>query len=116
MMAKKHTTTYHLKQLDKIAKTGEVPDEYKKIFKGIKNPQTHLKKVQGDINRIDRIFHEGHIKQGTDYEELCYTCNPDGKKRRKKNKVKETVEEKIEEEVIEEEVIEEIKDNWDNGW
>ena len=113
--------------MDKIAKTGIVPDEYKNVFRGVKNPQAQIKKAQSDIRRIDNKVHEEHIKKGEDYDDLCFVCNPSGKKRKgrkKKVEVEEIIEEEIIEEIIEPEVeveeeIEEeeiIEDDWEKGW
>ena len=136
----KHSREYHIKQLDKIAKTGIVPDEYKNVFRGVKNPQAQIKKAISDINKIDRGIHETHIKNGIEDDDLCFICNPSGKKRRKsKKKVK--VEEIVKEEIIESEVevknkeeiveikkkrkytkkekkVEEVveEDDWEKGW
>ena len=83
---KKHSTKYHLKQLDKIAKTGIVPEPYKKVMKGIKNPQAHIKKVQADLRKIEEGEHKAHIKMGEEFDKLCLVCNPDGKKRTRRKK------------------------------
>lgn len=80
----KHSVKYHLKQLDKIAKTGIVPDVYKKIFRGMKKPQAHIKKIDSDLVKIDKKIHDEHIKTGLKYDKLCYVCKPDGTTKRKK--------------------------------
>jgi len=82
----KHSTKYHLKQLDKIAKTGIVPDEYKNVFKGIKDPPVYIRKAQRDIDRIDNEIHEEHIKNGEKKDITCKICNPTGRRRKRKKK------------------------------
>ena len=75
----KHTAQYHLKQMDKIAKTGNVPDCYAKYFKGIKNPRSHIRGVNSDIAEIDRACHKEHVRKGEEYNAYCEVCKSNGK-------------------------------------
>ena len=70
----KHSAEYHLKQLDKIAKTGVVPDEYKKSFRGIKYPASQIRKRQREINDISVDEHKAHIKDGLKTHPYCDVC------------------------------------------
>ena len=84
----KHTTQYHLKQMDKIAKTGEVPEFYKKVFKGIKNPSAHIRAIDRLSADIEKQYHKEHKKLGTAYDRLCEICKEGGKPPSEKNAVK----------------------------
>jgi hypothetical protein len=91
----KQTAEYYLKELDKIAKVGEVPERYKKIFKGIKDPASHIRKVQRDIEAINQTTHKEHQKEGVEYNSYCEIC------KREKGEI---VEEECVEEAIEDPV------------
>ena len=75
----RHTAQYHLKQMNKIASTGEVPDYYAKYFKGVKNPASHIREVDRHIARINEANHKEHIKMGEEYNSYCEVCKSGGK-------------------------------------
>lgn len=74
----KHTTQYHLKQMDKIGKTGIVPDEYKKYFKGTKNPKAHINAINSTIEKLDKQYHKEHKKGGVAFDNRCELCKNEG--------------------------------------
>ena len=144
-MTVKHTAQYHLKQLDKIAKTGIVPEEYKKIFSDTKDPVKRIKDGQSKINsairedikntvKEEKRVHKTHIKDGIKFDENCVVCNSKDESKEVVTKieenidVEETIEEKpkirkskeekikIKEEKSINPVEKKTKNEWDDGW
>ena len=70
----KHTAGFHLKQMDKIAKSGEVPDAYKKLFKGVKDPRAHIRAVDREIKAIREREHKQHQRDGIKVSAYCEVC------------------------------------------